>query len=187
MRLEGRLPLLMHNARLADPLDEIAKKIAEVSGKKTKTEADHQELAHLQWLGGIYFSHEIGPFVPAPNLLRCLVEGGRFSKHGKQIERGLLLDEIMVPLGYEGPRDLVNLYTDKQFVHRGSVKISQARVIRTRPQFPRWWLEVAGAFDDALLNESHLRTAAEMAGSWVGLGDWRPTYGRFTSKIEMIA
>ena len=47
-RITGAAPLLMHNGRLADPLDEHARAMARVADKRPKTEADHLRLAELE-------------------------------------------------------------------------------------------------------------------------------------------
>jgi len=181
---EGTSPLLMHNGRLVDPLDTVVKQIKVVSGKLRKTDDDHAEMAHLEWLGGIYFQEEAGPFIPAPNLQKCLVEGARLSKDGKKVERGVLIETMVIPVQYNGPRDPDKMFADKRFVHRAPVKVGTARVMRTRPVFPQWTLEATGQFDSAVINLADLRNAAETAGSMIGLGDGRPTYGRFISKLD---
>ncbi|MEV0611168.1 hypothetical protein AB0I61_32965 [Polymorphospora rubra] len=181
---EGTSPLLMHNARLVDPLDTVVKQIKEVSGKTRKTDQDHAEMAHLEWLGGIYFDPQIGPFVPAPNLQKCLVEGARLSKDGKKIERGVLIETMAIPVRYDGPRQLEALYADKRFVHRAPVKVGMVRVMRTRPIFPRWSLQATGVYDDSVIDLANLRNAAQTAGSLIGIGDGRPTYGRFVCTVD---
>lgn len=175
----------MHNARLIDPLDPISKKIRAVSGKMRKTDDDHAELAHLEWLGGIYFHAETGPFIPAPNLHKAIVEGARLKKDGKKVERGVLLETMLIPVQYDGPRDLETLFNDKRFVHRAPVKVMSARVMRTRPVFPAWTLKAIGHFDSAQIDEADLRHAAATAGVMIGLGDNRPTYGRFTTTLDV--
>jgi hypothetical protein len=174
----------MHNGRLVDPLDTVVKQIRVVSAKRRKTDDDHAEMAHLEWLGGIYFQPEVGPFIPAPNLQKCLVEGARLSKDGKKIERGVFIETMVIPLRYDGPRDPETLFADKRFVHRTPVKVGTARVMRTRPVFPRWAAEATGQFDSAVIDLADLRNAAATAGSMIGLGDGRPTYGRFITTLE---
>lgn len=181
---QGTSPLLMHNSRLVDPLDIIVKQIRVVSGKTRKTDSDHEELAQLEWLGGVYHDPDLGPYIPAPNLQKCLVEGARFKKDGKKVERGVFVETMMIPIGYDGPRDPQALYANKRFVHRVPVKVGTARVMRTRPLFRHWTLEATGQFDESVINLDDLRTAASTAGSMIGLGDGRPTYGRFTCELE---
>jgi hypothetical protein len=174
----------MHNARLVDPLDTVVKQIRVVSSKRRKTDEDHAEIAHLEWLGGMYYQSGSGPFVPAPNLQKCLVEGARLSKDGKKIERGVLIETMTIPVRYDGPRELEALFADRRFVHRAPVKVGMARVMRTRPIFSRWGLRASGMYDSTVIDLTDLRHAGETAGAMIGLGDGRPTYGRFTCTVE---
>jgi hypothetical protein len=180
----GTAPLLMHSGRLIDPLDTVSKKIKEVSGKRTKTDTDHADMAQLEWLGGLYYLAGTGPFVPAVNLQKCLVEAARLKRAGKKVERGVFIETFVIPLQYDGPREPDELYKDKRFVHRAPVKVPTGRIMRTRPQFPEWSLEAFGQFDPAVLNMDDLRQAADQAGAMIGLGDFRPAHGRFTCTVE---
>lgn len=184
---EGTSPLLMHNARLVDPLDSIVKAVKEISSKAKKTDADHEEMGRLEWMGGLYFEPDAGPFIPAPNLAKSVVEGARLSKSGKKIERGVLIETMIIPVQYEGPRDIEGLYEDKRFVHRAPVKVGMNRVMRTRPVFNHWTLTATGQFDDSVINLADLQSAARTAGAMIGLGDGRPTYGRYECKLEEIS
>ena len=179
----GTSPLITHNGRLIDPLDPISKLIKEVSAKRTKTDADHEEMARLEFLGSLYHQPEVGPFIPAVNLHKSIVEGARLSRGGKSIERGVFFDDVLLPLVYEGPRDAEQLFAEKRFVSRMPVKVGAAKVMRTRPVFTRWRLEGAGQFDDAVLNLTDLRQAVQKAGLMIGLGDYRPSFGRYTATL----
>lgn len=176
----------MHNSRLVDPLDPIVEQLSEIHAKKRKTKADHLELSHLQFLGGIYFDPSVGPFVPALNLQRCLIEGARLTRDGKKIERGVFLEDVMIGLRYEGPRDVEALFAEKRHVHRVPIKVQMNRVMRTRPKFPEWHLRTTGIFDDSVLDFEELQRAAKTAGTMIGLGDGRPTYGRFQISMEAM-
>src|SRR6266498_2863723 len=81
--------LLMHNERLQDPLDPHCRKVAELSGKRKKTDADYLELGHREFLGGLYTNGN-GPCLPAFNLIRCLEDGAKRQKRGKDVMRGVL-------------------------------------------------------------------------------------------------
>ncbi len=143
---EGTAPLLMHNARLVDPLDSVVKQIRAVSSKTKKTDEDHAEIAHLEWLGGIYYQRR-GTVHPRTEPAEMPGRGARLSKDGKKIERGVFIETMMIPVEYDGPRDLQNLYGDHRFVHRAPVKVGMARVMRTRPLFTRWKLTATGMYD----------------------------------------
>jgi hypothetical protein len=56
----------MHNSRLADPLDPIAKELKAASSKRKKTEPDFLEMEEIEFRGGIYHDTELGP----PTILR---------------------------------------------------------------------------------------------------------------------
>ncbi len=179
LEIEGIAPLLMHSARLADPLDEAAKALAAVSGKRSKTDADHEELGRLEHLGSLYIAQDFGPYVPGANVEACLFRGAAKTKKGTLLKSALLIPEQVNPLLYVGPRDADELWKDKQFVHRASVKVGTSRVIRTRPVFPNWQLTVAGDLDLEVVSARDFEGIAEVSGRLVGLGDWRPRFGRF--------
>ena len=64
VRLIGDRPLLMHSGRLADPLDDIVGDLAKITGKRVKTSADHEEIARVEWHGGLWLSGS-RPCIPA--------------------------------------------------------------------------------------------------------------------------
>jgi hypothetical protein len=182
----GTKPLLMHNSRLSNPLDTIAKSMKRISAKRVKTDEDHEEMARLEHMGGLYFDEEIGPFVPGQNFERCLVDAARITKSGKKIERGVFVDTDVNPLDYKGPRDLDGLWQDENFRFAASVKVGMSRVTRTRPQFREWRVEAEGEFDATVINLVELGEIATTAGLMIGLGDWRPRYGRFVAEVVKV-
>lgn len=186
IRCEGITPLLMHNGRLVDPLDPIVKQIKEANEVTGKADEDYIHIGHLEWLGGMYYDHSVGPFIPAPNLQKSIVEGARFARNGKKIERGVFIETIIIPLIYKGPRDVNEMWDSGRFTHRAPVKVAMSRVMRTRPIFTDWRLEALGHYDSSVISFSDLAKAAEKAGSLIGLGDYRPTYGRYTCHLEEV-
>lgn len=182
----GTQPLLTHNARLANPLDEMAKAMKRISGKRVKTEEDYEELSKFEFWGGLYHDEDLGPFIPGQNFERCLVDAARISKNGKKIERGVFVESNTNPIAYDGPRDLESLWANKNFRHMASVKVGMSRVMRTRPYFRDWEVYCEGSFDPTVISLVELQEAAETAGTMIGLGDWRPRFGRFSAKVEKI-
>lgn len=183
----GTTPLLMHNARLSNPLDEVARAMKRVSSKRVKTEEDYEELARLEHMGGLYFDSDVGPYLPGQNFERCLVDAARITKAGKKIERGVFVETDVNPLSYDGPRDIAGLWKDENFRHAASVKVTTNRVTRTRPQFREWSVEAEGMFDAAVINLAELQEIADTAGRMIGMGDWRPRFGRFVAEVEKVA
>jgi hypothetical protein len=179
LEIEGIAPLLMHSARLADPLDDATKALAKVTSKRKKTDDDHAEVGRLEHLGSLYIADQLGPYIPGANVEACLFKGATRTKQGTFLKSALLIPEEVNPLIYAGPRDAAGLWQNKSFVHRSSVKVGTSRVIRTRPVFANWQLVVEGELDLEVVDQGSFATIAENAGRLVGLGDWRPRFGRF--------
>lgn len=176
--IRGVAPLICHNPQLADPLNEWAKAVAEISSKRKKTEKDHEELAHREFLGGLYMS-EKGPVIPAGNIERMLRDAAAKSREGKNIQAGAIVVEDC-PIIYDGPKDAEKLWGKRdRFAIRVSTGVARARIMRTRPWFPEWELKFEVLFDDLILNRSRISDFVELAGRVCGLGDWRPKHGRF--------
>lgn len=186
LSITGTAPYLSHNIRLANPLDPIAREMKTISGKRKKTDDDLLRLAELEFVGGLYLDPETGPYVPGANVEKCLVEGGRITKQGKQVERGVFVIDNVIPMLYKGPRDAAGLWADESFRNMSAVKVGMARVMRCRPEFRQWALEADCELDPAMLNPEGLAQIATDAGAMVGLGDYRPRYGRFTCTIEEL-
>jgi hypothetical protein len=184
LRMDGVLPLMTHNARLADPLDEVTRAIAAVSKKVKKTDDDHEEMARLEHLGGLYLDPDLGPVMPAANIERCLVDGAKKYKLGTTLKSALLITELNTPILYTGPRDADGLWADPQFRYRASVKVGTSRVMRTRPLFPNWRIEVTGELDDTQIEQRQFEQVVETAGRIIGLGEYRPRFGRFTAEVK---
>lgn len=127
LTITGTSPLLVHNIRLANPLDPIAREMKTISAKRKKTDEDHELLARLEFEGGLYWTDDIGPYIPGVNVEKALVEGGRITKQGKQVERGLFVSDNEIPLLYSGPRDVKGLWADQSFVSTMAVKVGQSR------------------------------------------------------------
>lgn len=186
LTLTGTKPMIMHNAQLSDPLNKWSKAMKEISAKRKKVDADHLEMARLEFMGGMYYDTDLGPVVPAANIKATIAEGAKKLKLGKAVKQDLQITDLVTPLVYKGPRDLDSLWGDgeSEFVSRASVKVQTSRVMRTRPIFSGWTLEVSGYYDENTFDKSTLNDVLGYAGR-VGLGDWRPEYGTFTHELEV--
>ncbi len=186
LTMVGSNPLLMHNAQLSDPLADITKKLKKVSSKRIKTEADHDEMARYEFEGGLYFDKEVGPYIPGANIHACLIKAAKMTRQGPAVERGVVVPNEFNILGYIGPRTIDELWEDKNFVSRLSVGVTTSRVMRTRPEFRQWSLEAEIIVDDGQLDLEQFSAIAKKAGEMIGLGDYRPRFGRFTSEVVQI-
>lgn len=200
LKLDGRTAsngsaLIMHNERLADPLDTFTRAIAEVTSKRKKALADHEEIGRLEFYGGLYTDPHLdyplngtkaAPVVPAWNILRCLQDGGKRYKRGVDVPRGIMPLAEVAKIQYDGPKDVVKLWEDGSFALRKSVGVQRNRTMRTRPFFTDWQAELPIEVDMEIFNLSDLEMIWKAAGLYSGLGDMRPVYGRFTATIEKV-
>lgn len=172
----------MHNERLADPTSQWAKALKVISKKRAKSDDDIAALKHAEWMGGLYVNDKGAPAIPVDWLLACALAGGKRFKIGQLIKAGVFAVKDMFELDFDFKKktDLDALYADGRFVDYRGVVVSRARVMRCRPHFPGWSLEAALAFDPTTIDKSQLLQALETAGNLVGIGDYRPRFGRFT-------
>ncbi len=185
LSITGTAPLLMHSARLVDPLDPLTKEKtrAVAAYKKSKTDADYEVVNRLEYFGSLYIDEDLGPYMPSANIERCLVEAGSVTRMGTKVKAAVIIDEILgAPLLYRGPRTAEELWDDRNFVNASAVKVQQARLMRYRPQFRTWAVEFTGHLDEAVLEYDDFVEIARKAGL-KGLGDWRPRFGRFEAVV----
>jgi hypothetical protein len=182
--LKGTAPLLMHSSRLANPLDPAAKAMKEFTSKRVKTDDDHHEIARREFIGGMYYDPDAGPYVPADNIHRALLDAAKKTKSGPKIKEGLFISTDINPLAYSGPRNIEKLWEAQVFTLIVSAKVTTQRVMRTRPMFRDWGVAAEGILDEEIIDLKELQKIAVTAGERIGLGDWRPRYGRFTATVE---
>lgn len=182
IRLVGTSPLVLHNNRLANPLDEIKKKIATYTSKRKKTDADHHKIAELEFVGGLYFNKQ-GPYVPSMNLRKMLIEGGRKDKLGKQFESGVYVLEDAA-IEYDGPRDVEGMWKDGRFAWTTAVGNQRSTVFRTRPRFEEWAINFLIECDEDFLSVDDVTRALKRAERGVGICDARAIgCGRFSAEL----
>ena len=137
-----------------------------------------------------------------------LVPGGRMGKTFKaQSQSGIMPRALGWPLLVNGkpipPAPIKALLGEKDFaVHKEAVeklgfslfvkraRIGQSKHVRVRPRFDSWQASGELIVSDEQITEAVLRDILEMAGSYKGLGDWRPssktpgTFGMFRADVS---
>lgn len=182
----GIRPLVMHNGLLADPTNPFTRKIKEITSKGSKklTDTDYENRDRLEWEGGVYYNDRVGLHIPSDNVERCIQLGAQKSRIGKDVQAAVLCQQSEIPLEYDGPRSMEKLYADPRFSLRKCVVVQRSRIVRIRPMIPTGWkISFTLEYDDTLLNEKGLIKAMVDAGALIGLGDWRPKFGRFLVEV----
>ena len=100
---------------------------------------------------------------------------------GKQMQSGCFVETDPI-LEFKGSDKTVDeLWEGGKHALVASVRIKNSRVIRTRPLIPRGWKsDLTVKYDPAVIEPEQIVTALETAGREIGIGDWRPKYGRFS-------
>lgn len=181
-KIKGIAPLMMHNGRLADPDDPYSRAMKVITSNRKKTDADLEEIARLEFLGGLYLNKDEQVVIPGFVFEATLIgKGGaaRKERMGKEAAAALWVTRDF-PLIYDGPQTPDELWKDKQFVDQSMVRVQTSKVKRTRPIFRDWDAEIVVEFNDNLIDEKQVKRWIEVAGEQVGLCDWRPRLGRFS-------
>lgn len=185
---QGTRPLLMCNVQVASPLNPYAKKLKALNAKRVKTDEDYLEIARIEFEGHLYWAEQVGPYVPANMLRKALVRGARIIKTGVKVERGVVFADYMLPLVYQGPREVAELWNggDSLFADIRPVTVYGRKVDRCRPIFREWLIEAELVTDPRVIELEELRESARLAGEMAGIGDYRDLYGHFSSRVERL-
>lgn len=213
--IESKSPLLMH----WDNIDfaELLKKWREdPANQKYSVRGDDRSPA-FSWLGCLY-NDGSNVAVPGDNIMRALMEGGASvpvpgGKGGKtfkaQTQSGMAIDEEYWTLLIDGKpismAPLTGLMSENDFTKHQEVaaesrfslfvkraKIGASKHVRVRPRFDRWSLRGLVNVWDEQIKKDALQNILSAAGSYKGLGDWRPSsrtpgpYGRFSATVKEV-
>jgi hypothetical protein len=196
-KLKPISPILLHNGQLSNPLNEFSKAMKEVTAKKKKTDGDHKLLSDLEWLGSLYVTDQVlfevkgyevvivggGKLcIPGENLEGMLISAAKKQKEGVAFKSGILVDGDF-PLSYNGPKSIAELFQKPGFRDIRRVKVGQAAIMRTRPIVRDWSAEVTVQYLPDIVNRKTVIKAMEDAGKVIGLGDYRPKFGRFLAEV----
>jgi len=181
--IRGVSPLLMHNGQTADPLNKFSKQIKEISGKRKKTDEDYAEMSRIEWHAGLYVDGSGKLVLPSVCVEASIVDGAKKSKLGKAFKSAVFVnDDSPLDIGRKYGK-ASELWDEDEFRDVRGVRIGQSRVMRTRPIFRNWSAEIVVLYDDEQVNFGDVQRAIEDAGSKVGVGDFRPKFGRFDVEV----
>lgn len=179
IKLRGNAPMLMHSDRTANPLDPFAKQLKAVTSKRKKTDDDHAEISRIEFIASLYYDESEGYHMPAQNLEACLLNSAKQFKLGTTIKQALLIHENGTFTFPDDSKKPEKLQKESQYVDMRTVKVQQSKNVRTRPIFHEWEVEFEAFLDTDKLNTEEFKKIVLNAGDYVGLGDYRPRYGRF--------
>lgn len=196
VKIEGVAPLLVNNIITANPLHPITKLIKTISGKRSKTDADHELLAKLQWIGALYSTEDgsvsIGsdnelelegfgmPCINGEMLEAMLIGAAKKKKLGQQFKVGVMCDGVF-ELTYPEKRTIPEMYGDAKFVDTRGCKLQgKTTIMVTRAKFTDWSLDFSIFYSPEAVNPAQIKEALQVEG--VAIGTYRPKFGRFILK-----
>jgi hypothetical protein len=188
LTMTGTAPLICHNGQTADPRNYYSKKMKEISSKRKKTDADYEQMAKIEWLAGVYVSKRRF-ILPSHVVEAAVLAGAKKSRNGPQAKSGLYFTEDAV-LSFHGMPEgeitlpvLEEMFDSDEFTLTAGVKVGMSKVMRTRPIFRGWQASIKFDADKDVLNAEDLLPILQDTGGLVGIGDWRPKYGRFNVEL----
>ena len=135
-------------------------------------EAQNKEFKDAQYRNGK------GLFQPSEHFERCFeLAGSQFKFKGKLTYSSIIKGGIVIE-----PQEILHkiqkIVPFAKFVRIPPGKRG-ARVLSTRALLENWELDfVINILNDAI-NFEDLKQIVEYAGGYIGIGDWRPKFGRF--------
>ena len=177
VEISGRMPLLTN--RFTDE-----RQMSATSGTRSSIATDDKTPAE-QAEESLYKSEEDGePGIPGPNILRCLIDAGTYLKVGRSkvstqktslVPAAVMLEEPFVPIQTES-----GWKVDTRPVR---IPATGGRILRHRACFDDWRIAFTVILDEKIITEKLFRELVDIAGSHIGLGDFRPAtkgpFGRF--------
>lgn len=185
LTLTGTHPMLQHNGRMADPTNQFTRDLKAISGKRKKTDEDLVDIMRIEARGSCWETPEGLLGVPSAAVWRCLFDAAKNFKLGTTVKKALHFDDVVEPLLVDGAKvTCEDFLMHKDHIDYRPVKIMAAKTMRSRPRVPEGW-ETTHTFEllDDVIDLRNLQPVLETAGRLVGIGDWRPTYGRFTTEL----
>lgn len=183
LKLTGQSAMLLHSDRGANPIapETIAHKV--LTSKRKKTDEDHIAIARSEYML-CFYNNDTAVSIPTQNIKSSIVEGAKLHKLGSAFNRCVLILADTLNVSHSGPANREAMWDTPACVDCRSVKVGTARLMRYRPRLNDWSLSVEIIFDENMVERQQILAAAENAGKYIGIGDYRPAkggpFGRFT-------
>jgi len=173
VEIEGISSLLQHKMLSEKSEIETMKKLVNVLKKDNSNEEAYTKEAELS----LYKDKEGRNCIPSIHIERALVKAGvneQVAGRGKKTYKDYMNAFVSVT------QQLIPITPQEYELNRCFVKVMRARIMRTRPEFPEGW---KASFDLLVVDDTipidTIKNILDFAGAYVGIGDWRPKFGRF--------
>lgn len=163
VKIEGVSPLLQHR---------FAQEKAKKKSKRKSGNVDYSEEAEK----AIYRDENGQVYQPASHIEGAMTKAAvnfQIEGKGKKTYKDLTKAAVIVE-----PAAIPHLQ-QKYEIDSRPVVIQRARIIRCRPRFDKWSLDFSLIVADDQMPLEVIQEILEYAGRYVGIGDFRPKFGRF--------
>ncbi len=189
----GIRPLILANpqtVQLSNPFAMESRKLNNIL-KLARKKGDEDKLVELEqkqmrndWQASAYWDESRKSFyVPDTLLLACIRGGAAAAKKGKDIDRAVIISETEAMIDTVKHNSLDAYWQDEAFRMAGPCKIppkTGALIWKCRCMIPTGWkISFTIEYDEDIFAEKSLKDAIDLAGRLVGIGGWRPKFGRF--------
>lgn len=169
---------IQHNPQTAMPANKFYKAMKELTGKRKKTDADHEAIANIEYHAGLYMNGAGQVVLPSTQFEAAIAEGAKVSKEGKICLSSTFVEGDAV-LSYDGgPLSLDELLASESHRLDALVRVGMAKTMRRRPYFTNACADFRVSLDTEQANAAQLRRWVFDALNIKGIGDWRPRHGR---------
>lgn len=178
VEITGVAPLMQHKYPMPS-LETMAK-----GGKKSTGSKDYTQ----EWRDYLYATSDGQIFQPSSHLESAMVKaaasfkvtGKRGKSYKDLFSANVFVDPPEILHGISVPEEL-DTDGDKQlYLDIRPVVVQRARVVRIRPTFkPGWKLAFTINVIDDEISDEIVNDVLTLAGKAVGIGDYRPKFGRF--------
>jgi hypothetical protein len=181
VKFEGTTALMLNNPQCINPMHPLAKALKAITSKRNKTDEDHMEIIHLQFLASPYLNKKGQYIIPSQMIAKSIEAGAKENKLGAKFQRSVLvLGDALLNFKDNGcsPEELYQNHNET-YVDVRAVGIMKAKVIAARMIIPEWSLEFELSYDETQLNKSEIWNAINAAGLRYGIGTYRACFGRY--------
>lgn len=188
--LTGISPLLMNNPQTVDRFNHYAKRMSAINRKgQNRTDDDYREVRDLEMQSRLYFSDELGVYVPTSWLTESIAKNSyAVSKVSKDKIRGAVFSIAnTVALDYRDKnkvKKFEDVAVNPVFRHHMTVPQGKNRLLKCSPIFHDWSFSVDLEFDDKIVDPGAMKRIIEHGAKYGGFGDFRPKFGRAVAEVE---
>ena len=201
LRWTGTRPLILSNPQTVDATNPYAIEARRIGTalKAARKKQDEDKLLELSeeqrrndFEASSYFGElsegGVGFYLPDTVILAALKGGAKTLKKGKDIDRAVLLTktEVLIKTNKHF-KSMDEAYADRFYRIEGPCRVppkTGALIWKARAMMPTGWsVEFDVEYEESLIATKTLVEISAVTGRIVGVGGWRPKFGRFESEV----